>query len=55
MEGAGKSGSGTSSGRALHVNVFTDKEEMTQHTLNHPDAEHKIVNTVRKNRWSIKV
>jgi lambda family phage tail tape measure protein len=55
MSGAGGPGGGASPGRALHVNVFTSKEELAQHTLNHPDAEHKIVDTVRRNRFSLKI
>lgn len=55
MSGAGGAGGGTSTGRALHVNVFMDKEEMAQHTLNHPDAEHKTVDTVRRNRYALKI
>ena len=52
---AGGAGGGTSSGRPLHVNVFASHEEMRSHVLNHPNAEHKIVDTVRRNRFAIKV
>jgi len=55
MEGAGKAGGGTSSGRPVHVNVMNSHEELAQHVLNHPDAEHKIVSTVKKNRYSLRV
>jgi hypothetical protein len=55
MEGAGKAGGGSSSGRPVHVNVMNSHEELTQHVLNHPDAEHKIVSTVKKNRYSLRV
>jgi hypothetical protein len=55
VTGAGSPGGGTSSGRPVHVNVFNDKEEMAQHTLNHPDAEHVIVRTVQKNRFDLRI
>jgi hypothetical protein len=53
---ARQAGGGTSSGgRPLHINIFNDKEEMTQHTINHPEAEHMVVRTAQKHRFSLRV
>ena len=42
-------------GRPQHVNVFTDKEELAQRTLNHLDTEHMTVRTIQKHRYSLKI
>src|SRR5260221_435448 len=48
------SGSG-GSGRDVHIHNWTDEATMRSFVLNHPDSDHHIIETVRKNRYSIKV
>jgi hypothetical protein len=54
----GQFGTQASAGRhsaTVSVNNFWDKDEMMQHIIQHPDLTHHIINTIRKNRFQVKV
>lgn len=51
----GSQGGGGTKSRPLSVNVFSNQSDMVQHVLGHPDAEHKIVDIMRRNRFQLKV
>lgn len=51
----GSQGGGGTASKEVSVNNFWDKDEMVQHMIAHPDLNHHIINTIRKNRFQLKI
>lgn len=51
----GSPGGGGKASRDISVNNFWDKDELAQYVISHPDVNHHIVNTMRKNRFQVKM
>jgi hypothetical protein len=51
----GAQGGGGTASKGISVNNFFDKNDLLQHMISHPDLTHHIVDTMRKNRFALKV